>query len=83
MNPVSSNLTISVLDQFIKDQQRILSLVRNASRSNINAKAVSVEFFKMLKMTIAEALEFVIVHERRHLIQAHAALSKCFDATTN
>jgi hypothetical protein len=60
----------------IKDQERLLTLFKQASNSDVNAKAVSVEFFKMLKMTIAEAFEFVIVHEQRHLIQAREALSK-------
>jgi hypothetical protein len=78
MDPANSNLTTAVLVQFEKDQQRILNLVERASRTNINAKAVPVEFFKLLKMTIAEALEFVIVHEQRHLIQAHEALHTCF-----
>jgi hypothetical protein len=76
MDPSSSALTMTTLDQLIKDQERLLTLLKQASISDVNAKAVSVEFFKMLKMTIAEAFEFIIVHEQRHLIQAHDALYK-------
>lgn len=83
MDPTNSQLTKATLDQFVKDQQRILSLTELALRSNVNAKAVSVEFFKLLKMTIGEALEFVIVHEQRHLIQAHEALSSVLATTAS
>jgi uncharacterized damage-inducible protein DinB len=76
MDPANSKLTTDVLSQFVKDQQQLLAFLKQASSYDVNAKAVSVEFFKMLKMTIGEALEFVIIHEQRHFIQAREALSK-------
>jgi hypothetical protein len=69
MNPANSSLTIDVFKTFIADQQRLKKLLEELMLVDPNSKAVKVEFFKLLKMTIAEALEFLIVHEQRHIIQ--------------
>jgi hypothetical protein len=82
MNPANSSLDSNVFKKFISDQQRLKTLVEGLLQAEPNAKVVKVEFFKLLKMTIAETLEFLIVHEQRHLIQAcnvqakHAATSQ-------
>lgn len=74
MIPAKSKLTRDVLATFLNDQQRILRMIEKASLLNISKAVVPVEFFKLLKMNIAETLEFVIVHEQRHLIQAENVL---------
>lgn len=74
MIPSKSKLTTDVLATFLNDQQRILRMIEKASALSISKAVVPVEFFKLLKMNIAETLEFVIVHEQRHLIQAENAL---------
>ena len=74
MIPTRSRLTTDVLATFLNDQQRILRLIEKASLLNVSKAVVPVEFFKLLKMNIAETLEFVIVHEQRHLIQAENVL---------
>ena len=74
MIPTKSKLTTDVLATFLNDQQRILRMIEKASLLNVSKAVVPVEFFKLLKMNIAETLEFVIVHEQRHLIQAENIL---------
>lgn len=74
MNPSTSKVSRGAIDQFLTDQERLLSLLQQNLCDKLNAKAVPVEFFKLLKMTIAEAIQFVIVHQQRHLLQAKAAL---------
>jgi uncharacterized damage-inducible protein DinB len=74
MNPASSALSRSVLETFLSDQERLLSIIRKATGSNIYRKSVAVEFFKLLRMTVAETIEFTIVHEQRHLLQAQRLL---------
>jgi hypothetical protein len=70
MNPANSSLGSDVFQKFMSDQQRMKTLLEELSKVDANAKAVRVEFFKLLKMTIAEALEFLIVHQQRHMMQA-------------
>jgi hypothetical protein len=74
MIPAKSKLTRDVLATFLNDQQRILRMIEKASLLNVSKAVVPVEFFKLLKMNIAETLEFVIVHEQRHIIQAENVL---------
>jgi hypothetical protein len=70
MNPANSSLSSDVFKVFISDQLRMKAVLEDLMRIDINRKVVRVEFFKLLKMTIAEALEFLIVHQQRHMIQA-------------
>jgi hypothetical protein len=76
MNPANGNLTRKTLDKFLRDQDRLLNLITSAQKVDINSSKVPVEFFKLLKMTLGEALEFVVVHEQRHLIQAKKVVEK-------
>jgi hypothetical protein len=80
MNPANSSLNSDVFKQFISDQLRMKAIVEELMQIPVNAKVVRVEFFKLLKMTIAEALEFLIVHQQRHIIQAFEAKRKISDS---
>ncbi|MBA4055707.1 MAG: DinB family protein, partial [Marivirga sp.] len=40
----------------------------------LNKSHVPVEFMKLLKMNLGDALTFVIVHEQRHISQAKNGL---------
>jgi hypothetical protein len=70
MIPAKSKLTRDVLATFLADQQRILRMIEKAALLNVSKSVLPVEFFKLLKMNIAETLEFVIVHQQRHVLQA-------------
>lgn len=70
MNPNNSQLTKSTIDEFLKHQDNLLDLLSDAQKVDISKKVVPVEFFKLLKLRIGETLEFVIVHQERHLRQA-------------
>ncbi|HEY0654892.1 MAG TPA: DinB family protein [Chryseosolibacter sp.] len=74
MVPSTSRLTRDVLATFLNDQQRILQLIDRSFSVNATRSVVPVEFFKLLKMNITETLEFVIVHEQRHVLQAENVL---------
>jgi hypothetical protein len=70
MNPQNSQLTTAVLDEFLQHQATLLHLLEKAASVGLNKKSVPVEFFQLLKLRLGEALEFVILHEQRHLQQA-------------
>lgn len=70
MNPNNSKLDREVIAEFMKHQHELLALLASAESVNLNKKAVPVELFRLLEMRIGEALEFVVVHEQRHIQQA-------------
>jgi hypothetical protein len=81
MIPAKSKLTRDVLATFLNDQQRLLRLIEKSLQLDSTRSLVPVEFFKLLKMNIAETLEFVIVHEQRHLSQAENVLKNEISST--
>jgi hypothetical protein len=70
MNPSGSRLGRETLTEFLNHQTELLDLLARAHRADLNRKAMPVEFFKLLKLRLGEALEFVVVHQQRHLQQA-------------
>jgi uncharacterized damage-inducible protein DinB len=70
MNPLGSRLGPAVLAEFDQHQVRLLELLAAAPAVDLNRKAVPVEFFRLLKLRVGEALEFVVVHQQRHVQQA-------------
>ncbi len=75
-NPVGSQLDKTVLTQFLTYQQELLAFIATAKTKNINQRKVPVEFFKLMKMKIGDALAFVVTHEQRHILQAQEVLRK-------
>ncbi|WP_207436152.1 DinB family protein [Sabulibacter ruber] len=70
MNPHNSHLTEGVIDEFLQHQDKLLQLLATAAKADLNKKAIPVEFFRLLKMRLGEALEFLVLHQQRHLQQA-------------
>lgn len=76
LNPVNSALSTDTLHEFIRHQDHLLKILAEASQTNLNKRLVPVEFLRLLKMSIGDALKFVVVHQKRHLHQAERALQK-------
>lgn len=70
MNPAGSQLGPEVLQEFLAHQQQLLALLAAAKGADLNRKAVRVEFFRLLKLRVGEALQFLVAHEQRHVQQA-------------
>jgi len=70
MNPGGGRLGREVLSEFLAHQTELLDLLAHAHAADLNRKTVPVEFFRLLKLRLGEALEFVVVHQQRHLQQA-------------
>lgn len=70
MNPTGSQLSRPVLTEFLRHQSELLALLAAARTADLNRRAVPVEFFRLLKLRVGETLEFVVLHEQRHLRQA-------------
>lgn len=75
MNPANSALDKSVLKKFLQYQDELRNIVQDAQSINLNKSYVPVEFMKVLKMNLGDALTFVVVHEQRHIRQAKNVLN--------
>ncbi len=75
MNPLGSRLGPEVVAEFDQHQARLAELLALAGTANLNRRAVPVEFFRLLKLRLGETLEFIIVHQQRHLQQARRVLA--------
>ena len=70
MNPLGSPLAGHVLTEFDQHHTQLLDLLARAHEADLNRATVPIEFFRLLKLRLGEALEFVVVHQQRHLQQA-------------
>lgn len=70
MNPIHVQLSAATTHEFLQHQRDFLLLLEQAGSVGLNAKLVRVEFMKLLRMNIAESLEFVVIHIKRHIFQA-------------
>jgi uncharacterized damage-inducible protein DinB len=68
-NPAASQLTLSVVEEFENNEAKWAEIIEMAYAVNINQRAVPVEFLKLIKMKIGDALCFAIQHEARHTQQ--------------
>ena len=68
LNP-HPNLDRRAIEEFIQHQHELLSLLSGAKNMDLNTIRVSVEFFRLLKMNLAEAFQFVVLHQQRHFLQ--------------
>lgn len=70
LNPLGQALDHRALVEFDQHAATLLVLLEQARAANLNRAAVPVEFFRLLKLRVGEALEFVVVHQQRHMQQA-------------
>ena len=75
MNPTEGSLKKDVIVRFLRNQQELLDILELVSKVDLNKASIPVEFFKILRMNLGDALQFVVVHEQRHLKQAAAVRS--------
>jgi hypothetical protein len=70
MNPNQSRLDQTTVTEFLAHQAEMLDLLSRAQSANLARKAIPVEFFRLLRLSIGDALEFVVAHQERHVQQA-------------
>ncbi|WP_018476141.1 DinB family protein [Pontibacter roseus] len=70
MNPHNSQLGPGAIQEFLRHQSELLQLLDRAHSVDLNRRAIPIEFFRLLKLRIGEALEFVVLHQERHVQQA-------------
>ena len=82
MNPVNSSLDLSVITEFLSHQNDLMLLIAKARSADVNKIKIPIEFFRLATFTLAEALQFVVVHQQRHFIQLETVVKAADQSRT-
>lgn len=74
MNTLRTETTSMSIDRFLLQQDKWLTLLQMAQEYNLNKVKSGVSINKWLKLRMRDALEFVVVHQERHILQAWKAV---------
>ncbi len=64
-----------VISEFIDQQEKLLALLANSKRVNLNRTKVGISIAPIIKLKLGDVFRFVIAHQVRHILQAERALS--------
>jgi uncharacterized damage-inducible protein DinB len=64
----------AVVAEFINQQERLLQIIRLAKSKDIQQIKIAISIAKFLKLNLGDALQFLIVHNERHIQQANRNL---------
>jgi len=74
MNPLGSQLNKSVLDQFIKDQQVVLTHLEQAKEKDLASVKTGITLTKVIRFRLGDTFRFYTYHNLRHIEQARRCL---------
>ena len=72
-NPSGSDLTPITIDRFIKQQEKLRSLLEQARKVDLTRTKVPISLTKFLKLRAGDTFRFFVYHIERHIIQARNA----------
>ncbi len=72
-DPANSNLSITVIDRFLKQQRQLLTLLEQAAAVDLTKVKTNITI-KFIRLRLGDTLRFVIYHNNRHLLQANSIL---------
>ncbi|WP_306349719.1 DinB family protein [Flavobacterium sp. '19STA2R22 D10 B1'] len=73
MNPNNERLNQTILDLFIAQQNRMLTLLHQSKSISLNKTKTSISITSLLKLKLGDTFRFVIYHNERHIQQAKRA----------
>lgn len=74
MNPIHSTLDKTVMDEFIRQQRQMLSILEKCRKVDLNKTKTSISISNFIKLKLGDTLRVVIYHNQRHMVQAQKAL---------
>ena len=70
MDPKNSNLSKSIIDRFITQQEAYLKLIEKAQSVDLTKTKTSITISKLIKLRLCDTLMVVVYHNERHVWQA-------------
>lgn len=74
-NPAKSDLSITALDRFLKQQELLKSLLIKARTKDLTKIKTPISLSRMIKLRLGDTFRFVIYHIERHILQAESVLT--------
>lgn len=75
-NPAGSDLDPMVVDRFIQQQKRMLTLLEQAGQHDLTRIKTGITISKWIRLRLGDTLRVVIYHNERHLVQAQNVLTQ-------
>ncbi len=73
-NPANATLSITTIDRFLKQQERLKTLLTQARNIDLTKTKTAISLTKYIKLRLGDTFRFFIYHIQRHILQAeHAA----------
>ena len=74
-NPTNSMLTLLTIDRFLKQQERLKSLLEQARHIDVAKTKVSISLIKFIRLRLGDTFRFFVNHIERHILQAEKAVT--------
>lgn len=69
-NPLNTELTITTLDRFLKQQELLKSLLHQAKTIDLSKVKTAISLTTILKLKLGDTFRFYVYHIERHILQA-------------
>ncbi|MEX2230859.1 MAG: DinB family protein [Cyclobacteriaceae bacterium] len=74
-NPIGTELTITTIDRFLKQQEMLKSLLNQARHADLTNTKVPISLTKLISLRLGDTFRFFVNHIERHVIQAERVLN--------
>jgi len=74
-NPVNLALTITTLDRFLKQEQLLQSLLKQALTADLTKIKTAISLSKFIQLRLGDTLRFYVYHIERHIVQAEKIIA--------
>lgn len=75
-NPSNSNLSITTINRFLKQQERLVSLLNQCRSIDLTKTKAAISLTNLIKLRLGDTLRFYTYHIERHVLQAERALEE-------
>lgn len=72
MTPVNRHLTITTIERFLKQQEKLELLLNKAKYVDMARAKTPISISKFIKLRLGDTLRFMVYHIERHVVQANS-----------
>ena len=69
-NPAGSELSLTTIDRFLKQQEMLKSLLNQARRVDLTRTMVPISLTRFIRLRLGDTFRFYVYHIERHILQA-------------
>ncbi|MGE0635087.1 MAG: DinB family protein [Bacteroidia bacterium] len=73
-NPLNSQLSVTTIDRFLKQQQLLASLLTQSKTIDLNKTKTAITISSLIKLRLGDTFRFLVYHIERHMQQAERVL---------